>query len=108
MKDLHKSLFKQCPIRAAEGTDGVVIRMQITAADITHYDIRPGGVLNYAGGEASGGVTVDKQGEHHARWVLFIARSATIEAEVISGQPIYRINQKMHDMVIRNPITKIR
>ncbi len=39
--------------------------------------------------------------------MLFIAGSAVVEAKVFSGQPVNRINQEMHDMLVRNSVAQV-
>ena len=107
-QNLHEGFLKEIAVLATEGADGVVVGMQVAAAEIANYHVFVGCVLDHARGEAPSGVAIDEQGKHHAGWILFIARSSLIGAEVFCGESIHRIDDEMDDVVTTYPVAQIR
>jgi len=54
--------------------------------------------------QQAGGVAVDEQGEHHGGRELRVAGAPVIDAEVVGIQGRNGINDKVGEVIIRNPI----
>lgn len=90
----------------AESADRIVIGMSV-GAEVTHGHGAGGRGFDGPGAEASGGVAVDEQRQHHGRSILLAARAAVIDVEVGGGNLLHRINDEMDDVTLGHPLAQI-
>jgi hypothetical protein len=60
-------------------------------------------VFDPAGAEQASGVGIDEQGEHHGGWELGIAGAAVIDTVEVEVQGSDGINDKVGEVVVRDP-----
>lgn len=101
---LHEGFLEKLAVLATEGADGGMAGMQVAAADVANHHVFVGGILDHPRREAPRGVAIDEQGKHHAGWILFVARSALVGTEVFGGEPVYRADDEMNDVIIAHPV----
>lgn len=90
-------------IRERNGT-----RPMRVSADEAHADVAMGRALDPARGENPVGVGIDQQRQHHRRMILRAARAPVVYPERRKRNPLDRGNEKMRQIIARQPILQIR
>ncbi len=104
---LHENLLEELAILAAEGADGVVIGIQVAAADVADHHILAGCVLDHTRGEPPSGIAINEQGKHHLGWILFVARPPLIDEKVFRRELVNCVDQEMRDVIVPYPVAQI-
>ena len=105
-QDAHETFFQHGRVLAAEFANRVVVGMRV-AGEEADGDIGVRGAFDGARTERAGGVTIDRQAEHHAGRKLFTARSALVDAQGGQWQALDGVENVMDKVVFGHPLPQI-
>jgi len=106
LENLDETLGHQGFVRRPESANRRVVRMSV-AGDEPHGHVVIGGLLDPAGTEGAGRITVDQEAQQHRRRILFAAGAAGIDLDLAQVERFDCIDDEVREMVGRDPIPQV-
>jgi len=79
----------------------------LAGAEIAHGHVAVGGPLNAPAAEEAVGVAVDEQREHQVRRELLVAAALVVDREGRERQPLDRLDDEMHQIILGDPLAQV-
>ena len=106
-EDLDKGGGDRGEVVAPERANRVVVRMRVSA-EVTHRDVAVACPFDPARTEDAVGVTVDQKRQEQMRRILLVAAALGVDRKAGQRQPLDRSDDKVHQIVLADPIAQIR
>jgi hypothetical protein len=106
---VQKGLGKSPLVPATKLANRVVVGMTVAGQE-TNGHVAIGGPFDATAGKNPVGVAIHQQGEHHPGGILLRSGAAMVDGEAVELQRhlLDGLDNKMHHVVLRNPIAKVR
>jgi hypothetical protein len=92
---------------APKRTNRVVVGVCIRA-EVPHRDVPIGRALDAPGAENTVGIAVDEKCQQEVRRILFVTAALLVDLELRKRQTLDRLDDEVHEVVLRHPIAQVR
>ena len=106
-QNLKKALAHRRHVVASEGRDRVMVGMAV-GGHKAHPDVATGRALDPTARKDPVGIAVDQQRQHHPGVILRRATAATVHLEGAQVDALDRLDHEVRQIVLRDPVPKIR